>query len=141
MFLFTIEKGKSPDDAQIVAQRLDTGQRRLLVQGGTFPQYVSAGYLVYVHRGRLMAVPFDVGRLQVRGQPIAVSEEVHESGFGASQFGLSSQGSLVYVPPSTVQSAQRKLVWVNRNSAEQCWRLLRKTTASFDFLQMGNEWP
>ncbi len=118
-FLFTIEKGNNPDDAQIVAQRLDTGQRRLLVQGGTFPQYVPAGYLVYVHGGRLMAVPFDAGRLQVRGQAIAVSEDVHESNFGGSQFGLSSQGSLVYVPPSTVQSAQRRLVWVNRNSAEQ----------------------
>jgi Tol biopolymer transport system component len=117
--LFAIEKGNNADDAQIVAQRLDTGQRQVLVQGGTFPRYVPAGYLVYVRGGRLMAVPFDVGRLQVRGQAIAVSEEVHESGFGASQFGLSSQGSLVYVPPSTVQSAQRKLVWVSRNGSEQ----------------------
>jgi hypothetical protein len=65
-FLFAIEKGKSPDDAQIVVQRLDTGQRKLIVQAGTFPQYVSAGYLVYVQRRRLMALPFDVGRCKSR---------------------------------------------------------------------------
>lgn len=115
-FLFTIVNGQNADDAQIVAQRLDTGQRRLLVQGGTFPQYVPAGYLAYVHAGKLIAVPFDVKRLEVKGQPIPVSEDVQESGFGASQFGLSSQGSLVYVPPSR---AQRRLLWVSRNGAEQ----------------------
>jgi len=115
-FLFAIETGQNPDNAEIVAQRLDTAQRWLLVQGGTYPQYVPAGYLAYVHAGKLMAVPFDVRDLQVKGQPIPVSEDVQESGFGASQFGLSSQGSLVYVPPSR---AQRRLLWVSRNGTEQ----------------------
>ena len=119
-FLFVIEKGSSLDDAQIAAQRLDTGQRRLLVQGGTFPQYVPAAYLVYVHRGTLLAVPFDVDRLQVKGTAVAVGEDVQESGDGAAQFGLSPQGSLVYVPaPGGVQAAQRRLVWVSRNGTEQ----------------------
>ena len=115
-FLFAIENGQNPDNAQIVAQRLDTGQRRVLVQGGTYPQYVSAAYVAYVRGGKLMAVPFDVRGLQVQGQPIPVSEDVQESGFGASQFGLSSQGSLVYVPPSR---AQRRLLWVSRNGTEE----------------------
>ena len=119
-FLFAIEKGSSPDDAQIVVQRLDTGQRRPLVQGGTFPQYAPAGYLVYVHRGTLLAVPFDVDRLQVKGPAVPVAENVRESGNGAAQFGLSPQGSLVYVPAARgVQGPQRKLVWVNRDGTEQ----------------------
>ena len=124
-FLFAIEKGKSPDDAQIVVQRLDTGQRRLLVQGGTFPQYVPAGYLVYVHRGTLLAVPFDVDRLQVKGTAVPVDERVQETSSGApangaAEFGLSPKGSLVYVAASRgVQAAQRRLVWVSRNGTEQ----------------------
>jgi eukaryotic-like serine/threonine-protein kinase len=119
-FLFVIERGSSPDDPQIAAQRLDTGQRRLLVQGGTFPQYVPAGYLVYVHRGTLLAVPFDVDRLQVKGTAVPVNEDVRESGNGAAQFGLSPQGSLVYVPaPGGVQADQRRLMWVSRNGTEQ----------------------
>ena len=119
-FLFVIEKGSNPDDAQIVVQRLDTGHRRLLVQGGTFPQYVPAGHLVYVHRGTLLAVPFDVDRLQVKGTAVPVGEDVRESSFGAAQFGLSPQGSLVFIPaPGGVQSAQSRLVWVSRTGAGQ----------------------
>jgi eukaryotic-like serine/threonine-protein kinase len=119
-FLFVIEKSKGPDDAQIVGQRLDTGERQLVVQGGTFPQYVPEGYLIYVHRGTLMAVPFDVDRLQVRGTAVPVSEHVRESGRGAAEFGVSSQGSLVYVPaPGGVQTDQNRLVWVSRDGTEQ----------------------
>jgi Tol biopolymer transport system component len=124
-FLFAIEKGSSPNDAQIVVQRLDTGQRRLLVQGGTFPQYVPAGYLVYVLRGRLMAAPLDVRRLQVKGPAVPLDENVQETSAGApatnaAQFGLSPEGSLVYVPaPGGVQAAQRRLVWISRNGTEQ----------------------
>ena len=119
-FLYVIEKGSGQDDSQIVAQRLDTGQRQIVVQGGTFPQYVPAEYLVYVHRGTLLAVPFDVDKLQVKGTAVAVGEQVRESGYGAAQFGLSPQGSLVYVSaPGGVQAVERRLMWVSRSGTEQ----------------------
>jgi eukaryotic-like serine/threonine-protein kinase len=119
-FLFVIEKGSGPDDWQIAAQHLDTGQRQVVIQGGTFPQCVSVERLVYVHRGTLLAVPFDADRLQVKGTPVAVGEDIRESGFGAAQFGLSPQGSLVYVSASRgAPEAERRLVWVNRNGTEQ----------------------
>ena len=134
VFVFAIEKGKSADDAQIVAQRLDTGERRLLVQGGTFPQYVPAGYLVYVHGGRLMAVLFDVGRLQVNGPAVAVDESVQETSTGAAEFGVSPQGSLVYVSPTTVQKAQRSLLWVSRSGTEQ---LLSAHAQNYDRVRLS----
>ena len=119
-FLFVIEKRSGPDDSQIAAQRLDTGQRQIVVQGGTFPQCSSEERLVYVHRGTLLSVPFDADRLQVKGTAVAVGEEVEESDFGAAQFGLSPQGSLVYVSASGgAQAVERRLVWVNRNGTEQ----------------------
>jgi eukaryotic-like serine/threonine-protein kinase len=115
-FLFAIEHGENPDNAEIVVQQLDTGQRRLLVQGGTYPQYVPTGYLAFVRGAKLLAIPFDVVRSEVKGQAITVSEDVQESGSGASQFGLSSQGSLVYVPLSKTQS---RLLWVGRDGTER----------------------
>jgi len=115
-FLFVVQYGDNPDHAEVVAQRIDTGQRQVLVHGGTFPQYVPAGYLAFVRGGKLMAVPFDAGRLQVTDQAAEVSEDVQESGFGGAQFALSSEGSLVYVPPS---GARRRLVWVGRDGNEQ----------------------
>ena len=117
VFLFVIERGSKQDDAQIVAQQLNTGQRRLLVQGGTFPQYVPTGHLVYVRGRTLMAIPFDMGELQVKGPAVPVAEDVQESAVGAAQFGLSSQGSLVDIPGA--QTAQRRLVWVSRDGGEQ----------------------
>ena len=119
-FLFVIEKGGGPDDSQIAVQRLDTGQRQVVIQGGTFPQCVSEERLVYVHHGTLLAVPFDADRLQVKGTPVAVGQDIQESGFGAAQFGLSPQGSLVYVSASGgAQAVERRLMWVNRNGTEQ----------------------
>lgn len=116
-FVFVIQRGSRQDDAQIVAQQLDTGQRRLLVQGGTFPQYVPTGHLVYVHGRTLMAGSFDVQQLQVKSPSVPVAEDVQESFIGAAQFGLSSQGSLVYIPAA--QTPRLNLVWVSRDGAEQ----------------------
>jgi len=119
-FLFVIEKGSAADDAQIVAQRLDTGERWPVIEGGTFPQCVSAEHLVYVHRGTLLAVPFDLDRIKVKGMSVVVGKDVQESGDGAAQFGLSPQGSRVYVSSRAGgQVVERRLVWVSRNGTEQ----------------------
>ena len=119
-FLFVIEKGSTADDAQIVAQRLDTGERWLVVEGGTFPQCVTADHLVYVRKGILLAVPFDVDRVKVKGAAVVVGKDVQESGDGAAQFGLSPEGSLVYVSsPAGAQAVERRLVWVSRDGKEQ----------------------
>ena len=48
--LFTVGTLGSWDDAQIVAQSLSSGQRRVLIQGGTNPHYLSTGHLIHAHR-------------------------------------------------------------------------------------------
>jgi Tol biopolymer transport system component len=66
-----------------------------------------------------MAVPFDPQGLTVTGTPVPVVDGVLQSSTsGAAQYSLSSTGSLVYVC-GEFQSAQRRLVWVTRNGAEQ----------------------
>jgi Tol biopolymer transport system component len=105
-------------NAQLAVQSIGTGERRNLVQG-TYPRYASSGHLVYAQGGSLMAVPFDPQRLAVTGTAVPVLEGVLQSpSSGATQYSLSATGSLVYAPGG-VQSAQRSLVWVNRNGAEQ----------------------
>ena len=105
-------------NAQVAVQSVGTGERRNLIQGGTQPRYAPSGHLVYAQGGNLMAVPFDPQRLAVTGTAVPVVEGVLESSFGAAQYSFSATGSLVYVPGG-VQSAQRRLVWVSRNGAEQ----------------------
>ncbi len=120
-------------NAKVAVQAVGRGQRRDLVQGGTHPRYApsgptsrigrdsgrQAGHLVYAQGGILMAVPFDLERLEVTGAAVPVVEGVLESpSSGPSQYSFSATGSLVYVPGG-VQAAQRRLMWVNRHGVEQ----------------------
>jgi serine/threonine-protein kinase len=117
--LFTVGTGGSYDDAQIAVQRLETGERHVLIRGGTYARYVPTGHLVYYRAGTMMAVPFDPVRLEVTGTPVPVLEGVMSStgGSGAAQFSFASLGSLVYVPGGP-QAGERMLVWVDRKGAE-----------------------
>jgi Tol biopolymer transport system component/predicted Ser/Thr protein kinase len=106
-------------NAQVAVQSIGTGERRNLIQGATYPRYASSGHLIYAQGGSLMAVPFDAQRLATTGATVPVMEGVLQSPIsGAAQYSLSATGSLVYVAGG-VQSAQRRLVWVDRNGSEQ----------------------
>jgi eukaryotic-like serine/threonine-protein kinase len=105
--------------AKVVVQSVGTRERVDLVQGGTQPQYSPSGHLVYAQGGNLMAVPFDPQRLAVSGTAAPVVEGVLQSPItGDAQYSISATGSLVYVSGG-IQSVQSRLVWVNRNGAEQ----------------------
>jgi len=108
------------DDSIIMVQRLDTKERRILIRGGSYARYVPTGHLVYVRAGTLLAVPFDLARLQVTGDPIPVSgiDGVSLATEGVAQFDISQTGSLAYIPGG-LQGAGRSLVWVDRKGAEQ----------------------
>ena len=61
-----------------------------------------------------MAVPFDLERLEVRGEAVPVVQGVLQF---AAQYSLSATGSLAYVS-GTPQARQSELVWVTRNGTE-----------------------
>jgi Tol biopolymer transport system component len=104
--------------AQIAAQSVGSAERRNLIQGGMNPRCALSGHLVFTQGGSLMAVPFDAQRLAVSGTAVPVVENVMQSPVsGAAQYSNSATGSLAYIPGG-VQSAQLRLVWVNRNGAE-----------------------
>jgi Tol biopolymer transport system component/predicted Ser/Thr protein kinase len=107
------------NNAHIAVQSVRTGERRNLVQGGTYPHYAPTGHLVYAQGGTLMAVQFDPQRLTVTGAAVPMVEGVLQStANGNAQYSLSDTGSLVYVLES-VQSPPSRLVWVSRNGGEQ----------------------
>jgi Tol biopolymer transport system component len=106
-------------NAQVVVQSVGGGERRNLIQAGMYPRYAPSGHLVYAQGGNLMAVPFDPKRLAITGAAIPVVEGVLQStANGNAQYSFSATGSLVYVSGG-VQATELKLVWVNRNGAEQ----------------------
>jgi serine/threonine-protein kinase len=100
--LFTVRpRIGSFDDARIDALSLRDGRRKTLQRGGAFGRYLAAangdGHLLYVNKGTLFAVPFDVDRLETSGAPSPVLEGVgYSSTNGSAQFDASRTGTLVY---------------------------------------------
>jgi serine/threonine protein kinase/Tol biopolymer transport system component len=120
--LFSIS-GKSTDswdDAQIVAQSLKTGERRILVSGGSDARYIPTGHLVYALGDVLYAKAFDVDRIEVVGGAVPIVEGVQRAGFtGSANYGVSDTGMLAYVVGSAATAIRRSLVWVDRNGEEE----------------------
>jgi len=99
--LFTLGDAQisSYDDAAIALLSLKTGEHRVLLEGGTSPRYVPTGHIVYARAGSLLAVPFDLDRLEVTGSPFRVVENVMTAdGYGSAQYSFARDGTLAYVP-------------------------------------------
>jgi serine/threonine-protein kinase len=89
------------DGANIEVMSLADHRRKALERGGPYGRYVpgpkGTGHLVYVNKGTMFAVPFDAGKLEVRGTPSPVLEDVVCSTIrGEAQFDFSRNGTLVY---------------------------------------------
>jgi serine/threonine-protein kinase len=74
--LFTVWDGG--EGHQVAAALLETGEKRILIEGGSQPYYASTGHLAYYRpfTGTLMAVPFEPEGLEVIGEAIPVQEGI-----------------------------------------------------------------
>jgi serine/threonine-protein kinase len=126
--LFTVTHTPLPmwdDDTEVVAQVLATGERKVLVHGGADARYLPSGHLLYLRKGTLMAVPFDLQDLTVTGGAVALITDVMQSGnttnegtdSGAGQFSVSSTGSLLYAAGGLFPDPERSLAWVDRSGS------------------------
>ena len=117
--VFTLAKGMLGmdrwDKARIVAQALTSAEPKVLVEGGSDARYVPNGHLIYALSGTILAVPFDAQRLTVTGGPVPVIEGVADANAstGTSQFSISDNGSLVFVP-GAFGSQLQQLTWFDR---------------------------
>ena len=83
--LFTLTRatgGTRWDEAQIVVQSLESGERKILWEGGSDGRYVPTGHLVYALEDVLFALPFDLTSLEVSGGPVPIVEGVRRVSTG-----------------------------------------------------------
>jgi Tol biopolymer transport system component len=100
------------DSAQIVAHSLRTGERKVLVQGGSDARYVD-GYLVYSVGANLFALRFDLRTMRVTSGPVSVAEGLQRASVTASaNYGVSRSGTLIYTPSDLSDSSP--LAWISR---------------------------
>jgi serine/threonine-protein kinase len=122
--LYTVRKRQwSWGDEEVVAQTLATGQRQVLLRDAADARYVPSGHLVFLRRGQLFAVPFDVERLETRGPEVPVLDTVVQAltggnNFditGAGQFAVATTGTLAWVPGPVVPFLDKAPVTVDRH--------------------------
>ena len=128
--LFTVGRGTATgrwEKSQILVQSLKTGERKVLVDGGSDGRYLKTGHLLYALSGVVFAVRFDAPTLQVLGGPVPVLEGVRRAlggTTGAAQYSLSDNGALAYIPgPISVSSASMSLAWLDRKGVAEPLKL------------------
>jgi serine/threonine-protein kinase len=94
----------SLDNLDISVLSLDTRETKSLVHGGYWPRYVKTagdgGYLLYVREGTMFGVAFDADRLETRGTPVPLLQDLAVAPSvttGGGQFSFSNTGTLVYL--------------------------------------------
>jgi serine/threonine-protein kinase len=105
------------DDAVIMARDLRSGAQQLLVRGGVHGHVVGR-HLVYGAGGTLHAVAFDPDRLAASGSPVPVVQQVVTKATGAADFGVSRDGTLVYVQGSA-QASGMTIAWRDRHGRDE----------------------
>jgi WD40 repeat protein/predicted Ser/Thr protein kinase len=96
--LFTVHNSTGVyNDATIEAVSLATRERKVVVKGGFFGQYLPSGHLVYLHESTLFAAPFDLNRLTLSGPPAAILEDVSSNSTAGGDFAFSRSGIFVYL--------------------------------------------
>jgi hypothetical protein len=109
-------------DEEVVAHVFATGERKALLADAADARYVAPGQLVFLRRGTLFAVGFDLSRLAVRGTPIPVLDRMVQAltsddagdNTGAGQFGVSSTGTLACLRGAVAPYPEADLVAVDR---------------------------
>jgi eukaryotic-like serine/threonine-protein kinase len=96
------DDGNNYENADIIAQVIATGDRKVLYHGGYSPHFVTGGYLTFTHEDTLFAVKFDPDKLKINGQPVPVIEHVGgNNSNGGSPVSISKTGHVVYAKGGT----------------------------------------
>ena len=117
--LFTIMREWFDQHPLVAVLDLKAKTWRVLVEDAADARYVPTGHLVFLREGTLMAVPFDLEKREVTGQPVPAVANVIQAlntsarNFASGQFSISNTGWLVYAVGGTLPDRQDLLVWVD----------------------------
>ena len=111
--IYTSAMPGSIEASRVCLFRLDTGEQRTLIEGATYGRYIPSGHLVFARAGELLAVRFDLTRLDVAGKQNPILQGVLINSANGAYFTFSNTGSLVYVP-GNVMTTPRAILWVDR---------------------------
>ncbi|MBI2149280.1 MAG: protein kinase [Acidobacteria bacterium] len=108
----------SPSERGIYTGSLDSKDRSLVLAAESMPFYAEPGYLLYQRQGTLFAQPFDAKRLNVKGDPVRIADEIpNNPANGRAAFAVSQNGVLVYRAGGGT-AANSRFFWFDRAGKE-----------------------
>jgi serine/threonine-protein kinase len=127
--VFTSMLSQFGDEARIEWLSLETGKRKVLIENGADARYVPTGHLIFVRKGALMAVPFNLDRLETTGPAVTVKAGLMQAlnaptadlNSGAGQYSISESGALISVSGGIFPEQLADLFWVDRSGRAEKW--------------------
>jgi len=113
--LYSVLADGTWDDATVVAQNLETGERKVVIKGGCDARYLPTGHLVYVRGSSLHAIGFDPKKLETHGEPVEIVQGVANHSAGGAEYAFSDDGMLVYFSPGLGADEGGRLSIVDRH--------------------------
>ncbi len=131
--------GTSVDTVTIEVLTLADGHRKTLVRGGASPHFLPSsngtGHLLYVNKGTLFAIPFDLDTLETRGTAVPVLDDVAYSAVtGGGQFAVSRTGTLIYRRSTGDVAAMTTVQWLDAAGNKEP---LRATAGAYESLRLS----
>lgn len=101
---------------------LKSGTSKNIVEDGASPRYSPTGHLLFTRGATILAAPFDLDRLALTGEPIAILGGLRSNGFswGGADFKLSPNGTLLYALGSATPT-QRHPIVIDRSGSVSPW--------------------
>ena len=100
---------------------LKSGKVKSVLRDGGCPIYLPPGYLLFTRQDALFAVPFDLGSLTVKGEPVALIGGLRQrTSWTHAGYYLTPNGTLVYVGGGKAR-ADRRLVVFGRDGKATDW--------------------
>ena len=123
------------EGANLVAASRSGGTPKIVVRGGYFGRYVpgglaspgrgGGGHLIYIRKGTLFTVRFDLDRLETIGEESPVLEGLAtRSDFGGAHLAVSREGTLAYLPAEFSTPAY-PISWMTRDGRTSVLRAAR----------------
>ncbi|HEU4333127.1 MAG TPA: protein kinase [Candidatus Eisenbacteria bacterium] len=100
---------------------LKSGKTKVLVRDAGSPRYSRTGHLLFTRRDALFAVPFDLGSLEVKGQPAVIMDGLRiPAAWANAGFSYSRNGILSFAAGGFV-GKDRRLVLVGSDGRTEEW--------------------
>ena len=97
VFIANSVPGNHEEAVIAVVSLADHRRKNLVNLRGMFPRYLASGHLVYVAKGALFAVPFDLNSLETHGSSFAVLEDLsYDRSYGFAQLDFARNGTMLY---------------------------------------------